>query len=234
MLAAFFNLLWKEWRDAAMTAALGVFVVGGFTAIGLQSRLIPDLVVLTISLIIGGLFYPVLAGMFVFAPERTEGTMATLLRLPVRPEVVLVAKLLPAAAGVLVPIASSLAAFLLIAGGREVEPWQPAVLYAAGAAMAVMVLLWTVCPTLGLRSEALVGLIGLAIQFAPLLVLDVVSAVIPTGWIVPFTSLCWIALVQGGTSDVTWPLTLGSQLCVAAALCAFALWRLRRIGRSEG
>ncbi len=85
-------LLWKEWREQQWRVALATVWLLGMTAIGLKTRILPDLVILVVIWVPTVLVLPVFFGMGLFASERRMGTLSFLMVQPVKRKTLLAAK----------------------------------------------------------------------------------------------------------------------------------------------
>ncbi|MBN1344410.1 MAG: hypothetical protein JXQ73_17105 [Phycisphaerae bacterium] len=145
------SLLWKEWREQRWKVAFGCVILGGYTAIGLQTRLLPDETILLLGVFIAASSLPILASMDLVAAERAEGSLPVLLALPVRPSVTFVLK---TAVGATTCAAPMLVAFILaclIAGGREISITRITHILLGGLGGALSFYVWAHC--LGVRQS---------------------------------------------------------------------------------
>ena len=156
-------LIWKEWREQRWKLALGCVLLVGFTLIGLRSRLAPDQTILIMTMFLGGFLFPVLVAMDLVAAERADGTMDSLLGLPVHPSTILTAKLLVAAAACVVPVAAAGLAAWCIAGGREMQSSQMWRMCLGTAGLATSVLIWASAFAIRQRSEARAALVAMGV-----------------------------------------------------------------------
>ncbi len=157
------SLLWKEWHEQRWKLAFGCVILMSLTAIGLQTRIVPDFAVVMLSVAIGSSVLPIFAVMGLVAPERAEGSLHALLALPIRPWIVLVVK---TAMGFLVCAAPILgAAFVacLWAGGREETVPRMLVGCAGGILFALCALVWMLAFGIRQRGEARAALVGIAV-----------------------------------------------------------------------
>ncbi len=234
-------LLRKELHEWWSAIALGCFTIGGFVAIGLQSRLIPDEAVLIGMVISGGLIFPLICAMPVVAAERAEGSVNLLLRLPAPAWLVLAVKTAVAVVGVIVPLLLALAIMGALAGYREVRPNIFWALFLLAGLMAVNVLMWTMC--LGIRqpNEARVGLIGAAVCIGTVMTMffidDALSNEQMVKAIAAWTPVGLFAVLDGSRSEEFVSLLLGvaaRHVVVLSLLWAYAAWRFSQPGRTRG
>lgn len=230
----FLSLLWKEWVEQRWRMAFGAVVVGSLTMVGLHARMLPDEQVMALCAIIGAML-AMLVGMGVVAPERESGTLRTLLFLPIRPSLVLLAKGLIAAAVCLVPLAVSLTIGLLIAGGREMAMSRMVGFDGLAMLLSLTLLVWTVSLSMRAGSESIAGLVVVGMIAASCLSMTLC----PTLGLPEQTCALWqpFALIDvaGGMGDdrsQSLPLSLFPiQGTLAAVLILFALWQFPRFGR---
>src|SRR3954466_797117 len=77
------SLLWKEWHEQRWKLAFGSLILGAFALIGLRARVVADELLLEWLCFLAVILLPVMASTGLVASEREEGTMETLLSLPV-------------------------------------------------------------------------------------------------------------------------------------------------------
>jgi len=156
-------LLWKEWHEQRWKLAFGCVIMMGVTAIGLKTRMVPDEPIVMLSTILGAFILPILIGMGVIATERAEGTLPSLLALPVRPWRILAVKMTIGAIALAMPFIGSTAAACLIAGAREVEISRILLSYACGFGFGLTLLIWMTAFGIRQPTEARAGLVGIAV-----------------------------------------------------------------------
>lgn len=160
------SLLWKEWHEQGWRIAFGCVMVGAFTAIGLNVRILPDEAIIVFTMLFGAFLMPLLMAMGLISPEHSDGTLAALFALPAAPWKSLTAKLLFGALGCLLPLTIAAAITAAVAGDRELDTRRWLTLYVGASVFASVFLLWIVL--LGARqpTEARVGLVGIAVFIA--------------------------------------------------------------------
>ncbi|HAI10075.1 MAG TPA: hypothetical protein DCM28_00090 [Phycisphaerales bacterium] len=168
------QLVVKELRESLSGLALGLFLLGTFTAVAVQSRLIPDQIVIVI-LALMSIVLAILWGMSPIGSERQQGTMGMLLSLPIAAWQVLLVKIGVALACVLLPVFLSWCLFTSLAGGRELENAFINQAYFGMGLLNVVCLIWTIC--LGIRqpSEARVLMVVLGVFFGGWALLALIS-----------------------------------------------------------
>lgn len=236
-------LVWKEWREQSWRLAFGCVVMVGFCAIGLRARILDDLTVVVFSGFIGGLFLPILAAMGALGSDRESGGDAFLGALPVRPWRVLVVKTAVAWLVCLAPILATWWVARAMVGERTMYNLPVAGFFLAEIWIAFHLVVWTLAFGVRQPSEARVGLVGILVVGAWILLMMPYialgapfgqgasrTAVVLLGAIEPLSVLRW-----GVNSDPD-PQHLGQATGWAGAvvLCvlwAWALWRFSRTGR---
>ena len=185
-------LIWKEWHEQRWKLAFGCVLLMGYTAIGLKSRLLPDEIIIFFGTTFSGWVMPMLVAMGIVAVERANGSLDTLLALPVKSWKVFTVKLLTGASVCAVPILGSMIVALLIASEREMEPSDIAIPYLCSVAFGFVMYIWIIAFGIRQPSEARVGLVGIAIFVGWVLVIIISEALIKRphdGWslvITPF------------------------------------------------
>jgi ABC-type transport system involved in multi-copper enzyme maturation permease subunit len=157
------SLIWKEWREQRWKIFYISMLMVSANVIGLKTRLMPDELIMMISVFIGAFFLPIFIGMGLFATEREERSLPVLVALPIRGRVIFTVKMGMGVLACLIPFGVSLASALVMAGTREVM-WQRVLLwYAGGLGFGLTLLIWIVAFGLYQPTEARTGLVGLAV-----------------------------------------------------------------------
>lgn len=160
-------LIWKEWREQRWRLVFGCVLLMGTTAIGLRAHMIEDVAVLILAtMILGGLFLPILAAIEAIGTNREEGSVPFIAALPARSRVVFSVKACVALATVLVPIAGALVVALAMAGGRDVTGTETVFIVSLGAWIGSNLVIWTMAFGATQPTEARVGVVGIAILAA--------------------------------------------------------------------
>lgn len=229
-------LVWKEWREQRWRMGFGTALLATFTVIGLRTRLIPDEQMVSMTMIVGGILFPLMVAMGLVAPERSEGTMVRLLALPVRPWQVLAAKGLVGAAVCAAPILISGLLAMLVAGNREL-PWDKLIgLYGVGTGLTLSVFAWFTAAGIRQPSEARAGIAGI-IMFALWAMLIGISTMIGVEIYHNATQVEWVAmsspfgLVMLVESNAPPAAVIGIQLAMFAAVWGWAAWRIGKPGK---
>ncbi len=167
------SLLWKEWREQRWKLAFCCVMLGAFTAIGLRTRVVSDMVVVSVGFAIGATIVPLLVAMGLVAPERDEGSLECLHALPVSSWIVLTVKMAVGAAACLAPLVVAAAIACVVAGGREETMPRILLAYAASGCVGLCAFVWFVAFGMRQPTEGRAALAGMAV-----LVLWVVAALI--------------------------------------------------------
>ena len=237
------NLLWKEWREQRWKLMLGSTILAGLAGIGLWVQIVPSDEVIRLSVLVGMLLWPIFVAMGLVAYERGEGSLHSLLALPVPGELVLVVKLVVGAVACVVPLGAAAAVVAVLAGGRDVPVAEVLANYAGAAVVALSLMLWTVCFSVRQPTEGRAGLVGtlvmLVIVFSATGALDArwgcVNPVSALGLVdaYNFATHRWIPSQLGGpVSDIETAFVL-VQCSLAVALFLLAAVRLPREARSR-
>lgn len=160
----FKQLVLKEYYTWIWAVTFGMFLLGGFTAIALKSRLIPDINVLAIVIMMG-VVNAMICGMSPIGSERKEGTLRLLQLLPIPVWQVLFVKLLVGSIGVAVPILFSGIIFSVMTAGREIDIALIYQCYACGVFTTIIALVWTVCLGIKQPNEVRVGMVAILALF---------------------------------------------------------------------
>src|ERR1700722_4488605 len=108
------SLLWKEWREQSWKLGFGCIVLTALAVIGLHARIIDDESMVVMVCFLGVTLLPVLSSTGLVPAERSEGSLESLLALPVKSWRILLAK---TAMGLLLctgPLLAAAAASLLM------------------------------------------------------------------------------------------------------------------------
>jgi len=135
-------LLWKEWQEQRWRVALATVWLLGMTAIGLKTRILPDIGVVMIIWNPATIILPVLLGMGLFATERKERTLSYLIVHPVSRSQILAAKVM---AGLVAYVAPFLVCGLMVClavGGRELSTADLAGGFVIMGAMGIVLFAW--------------------------------------------------------------------------------------------
>ncbi len=160
------NLFWKEWHEQRWRMAFGCVLMSALPALGLMARVVPDEAVVTVAMLVGSVLLPIFAAMGLIAPERSERTLGSLLVLPVSSRTVLSVKTVVGLATCLAPLACATIVSLFMAGGRELSSGHIFMACQGSAVFACLVLVWTLAFSVRQSTEARVGLVGMGVVAA--------------------------------------------------------------------
>ena len=230
------SLVWKEWHEQRWRLWFGVFLLGLFTLIGLRTRIMPDEQIVLFSMIVGGIFFPLMVAMGLIAPERADGTIVRLLALPVPAWNVLVAKGIIGAIVCTGPILVSAVIAAVVAGDREMEWSQFAEMYAMAIGMTLSTFAWLTAAGVRQPSEARAGLMGigvgagwsLVIAISSMLAIELFHDESLIAWVAAFSPF-GLTVLRGG--DAPPAVVIGIQLVMFAVVWAWAAWRIGKPGK---
>ena len=230
------SLFWKEWHEHRWKVLFGSVLVAGCAAIGLKTRILPDEAILVFYALGAAFLLPILAAMDLVAAERADGSLNTLISMPVRPSVVLAVKLAVASFVCIVPQAAGMLASMLMAGGRELPMSSFIGAFAGCTAVSLCLLIWTAGFSIRQASEARAALIGLAVivlWFGVGVTGETVLR-LPAEWFfMVITPLGFLDAASFDRVRESLPLTIVAQVIIAAGLFAWAASRLGRPGRTR-
>lgn len=228
------SLLWKEWHEQRWKLAFGALILAAFAFIGLRARVIADEQLVQWVCFLAVALLPVLASTGLVPAERDDGTLETLLALPVHARRIFLAKTLVGVLLVAGPLLVTAAASLAVAGGREMSAGQMAGFYLRTTATALVLFFWMFALTVRLPNETRASLITLAILIMALLVTlairefrsDYHRSGSPLWLISPF-----VYLINRGDETPRATLQLAAALVQAAIALLLWLWAARQFPR---
>lgn len=147
------QLIWKEWHEQRWKLGFGCIVLCAFALIGLRTRAVPDESIMVGTCALGILLLPILTAAGLIPAERGEGTLRTLLALPVAPWKVLAAKAILGAMLCAGPILAAAIVSLLMARGREISNGATWEIYGRAVAVALFLFAWMLWSTARSPSE---------------------------------------------------------------------------------
>ena len=157
------SLIWKEWHEQRWKLAFGALVLSAFALIGLRTRVVADETLLTWVCFLGIMLLPILTAMGLVPAERQEGTIQSLLALPVSSRRIFVAKTILGLAVCAGPLVCAAIVSILVAGGRELSGREMIDLYLRSIAAAVVLFAWMFALTIRLPTEARAGLLAVGV-----------------------------------------------------------------------
>lgn len=162
------QLLWKEWHEQSWKLAFGCIVLAAIAVIGLHSRMIPDATLIEWICLLGATMLPILSSTGLMPAERAEGTLESLLAIPVAPGRILAAKTVMGLLLCVGPLLVAAMVSVLMAGGRELLTADILEQYARTALTSISLFIWMMALTIRLPSEARAAMlaVGLLICWA--------------------------------------------------------------------
>ncbi len=228
-------LIWKEWCEQRWKLAFGCVLIGGFTTVALRARIFPDEGVIIIAAVFGSALMALLVSMGLFASEREEGTLGTLLALPIKKWKVFAAKMAVGAFACAGPIVLAIALMLIMAGGRELSMRQTLLYGSSGMAAGLSTYVWMATFAIRQPSEAKAGLAAiasLAVWLVPALMSNRFGKGSPALWLLknvtPFELMRGID--QGAIELLK---SLPTQLLFLSGLLVWGAWQFGKEGRVE-
>lgn len=169
-------LLWKEWQEQRGRMALATVWLVGMTAIGLKTRILPDLVILYAIWIGTAVVLSLFVGMGLLASERNRGTLVFLMHQPVGSGKVLAAKVIMGVLAYVVPFIACGTVACLTVSGRELSLVMLLSVIASLIPFGVVILAWQLLVGLSCRKEETYALVGILTLLAWVIFAFTVSA----------------------------------------------------------
>jgi ABC-type transport system involved in multi-copper enzyme maturation permease subunit len=157
------RLLWKEWHEQSWKLGFGCIVLGAMAVIGLRARIVSDDVMLMWVCFVGVMLLPILSSTGLVPAERGEGSLETLLALPVNPRRILTAKVIMGILLVAGPMIVAMLLSLLVAGGREIPANAMMAFYICSTLTALSLFAWMTALTIRLPGETRAALLSVGI-----------------------------------------------------------------------
>lgn len=227
------SLLWKEWHEQWWKLAFGSLILAAFAVIGLHARAVPDSETLEWLAVLAALLLPIMASTGLVPPERDDGTLDTLLALPVPVSKIFLVKLAFGLLLCLGPIAAATLASIATAGGREVALGEMITLSLRTAGVTLSLFIWMFTLTIRLPSETRAAMITIGV----LIIWALASAGMGSDqYVNQHASPLWVispfVYLFGPTRTDAIPLleVLLLQLAIATALC---YWAARQLDASK-
>jgi len=210
----------------------------GFTLIGLRSRLTPDEFIVIFASAGGSILMALLVGMGLIATEKSEGSLAMLLTLPVRPWKIFAVKMAMGALVCTVPIVGCMAVSLAVAGGREISAARIAMSYLGGISFGVIMLVWMVAFSIRQPSEARAGLVGIGVFVGWIFIVFLFVAVFYKRldlvlWGLVITPLGILQFAVSGGQQHNLYLSRWAMMIQAVMLIFLLLWGGYRFGKER-
>lgn len=223
-------LVWKEWHEQRWKLGFGCVVLCAFALIGLRTRIVSDESIIVATCALGVLLLPILSAAGLFPAECGEGTLNTLLALPVPRSKLLAAKMTLGIALCAVPLLASAAVCLIIAGGREISDAAMNAIFLRAVASAFFLFVWMFAVTVRSPSEGRGAALAVGILVCWLMITTALVEAAPAkgyGFSESHASLplwfgCPFVFVFPPTMWATgWGIIV--QCAIAALLCLLAL-----------
>jgi hypothetical protein len=157
------KLIWKEWHEQSWKLGFGCVVLSAMAVIGLHARIISDLLMAQWVCGIAVTVLPIISATGLVPAERGEGTMESLLAMPIEPWRILLAKTI---AGVVLcagPVMAAAVFTVFMAGGREVTTADLLDLYVRTMLTSVAMFVWMLALTIRLPTEGRAGLLAIGV-----------------------------------------------------------------------
>ncbi len=234
-------LIWKEWREQRWKIAFGTIMLVSFAGSLVAARIISYKEVVYVTWLIGGMILALYSAMGVFAPEKSNKTIAFLSSRPIEPWKVFLCKWFFGWLNFAVPLlfCSLIAAVYLLVHPQEHLLDMLIRVTCLGLTLGTMFYSMTCCFAPRKSGEAFVGLTGLIVLFAFIVHAMTVEIALRTSlqselsllheillFINPFL---WISVMARPYSDMHLSILILEQ----TALFAFTMWiGLRKWRRS--
>jgi ABC-type transport system involved in multi-copper enzyme maturation permease subunit len=166
------SLLWKEWHEQSWKLAFGCIVLGMLAYIGLHARIVADETMMMWVCFLGLTMLPVLSSTGLVPAERGEGTLESLLALPVAPRKILKAKVCMGVLLCVGPMFVAMILSLLAAAGREMTAMSMIAFYAASTMTTLSLFAWMAALTIRLPSETRAALLSVGILIMWMLITE--------------------------------------------------------------
>jgi ABC-type transport system involved in multi-copper enzyme maturation permease subunit len=172
------SLLWKEWHEQRWKLAFGSLILAAFALVGLRARVIADETMLEAVCLLAVPLLSVLSSTGLVPAEREEGTLETLLALPVQPAIVFAIKTLIGVLLCAVPLVVTAIVGVAVAGGREISSAAIIGLHLRTLAATLSLYFWMLALTVRLPSETRAALITMGV----LIMWMIVTLGLVEGW----------------------------------------------------
>jgi hypothetical protein len=232
------SLIWKEWHEQSWKLGFGSLVLCALALIGLHSRIIDDESMVMFVCFLGVILLPVLSSTGLVPAERGEGSLESLLALPVKPGRILAAK---TAMGVLlcaVPLLLAGVVSIFAAGGREMATGAMFALYGRSALAAISLFVWMLALTIRLPNETRASLLAIGLLIFWMLATEGLRFPSVPPLVFDISPLAFVYRRETGRQEwrIIWSLSpLGGVLIVQAAIVAILWWwASKRLAGGEG
>lgn len=238
------SLIWKEWNEQRWKLAFGALMLSAFALIGLRTRVVADETLLTWVCFLGIMLLPILTTMGLVPAERQEGTIHSLLALPVSSWRIFIAKTLSGFLLCAGPMVCAAIVSILVAGGRELSGREMIDLYLRSIAASIVLFAWMFALTVRLPTEARAGLLAVGVLIFWLLatagMYAATTSPTPPGAISAHDAprillISPFVFTFGFQSEAVAMLSVGSALVIQLAIAAALwFWAARRLTKESG
>jgi hypothetical protein len=228
------SLLWKEWHEQSWKLGFGCIVLGALTLIGFRSRILADETMLMWVNFLGLTMLPILAATGLVPAERGEGSLESLLALPVRASRILGVK---AAMGIVLcagPMLVAGAISVFVTRGREISVITMIAFYGSSLVTTLSLFVWMMALTIRLPSETRAALLSIGVLILWMLATEGLAyPSVPklAMSISPFALVYRTILIPGDPEWIPHPLSGDTELSrigvvlAAQIAIAFLLWK---------
>ncbi len=232
------SLIWKEWHEQRWKLGFGSLVLCALALIGLHSRIIDDQSMVMFVCFLGVILLPVLSSTGLVPAERSEGSLESLLSLPVKPVRILAAK---TAMGVLlcaVPLLLAGVVSIFAAGGREMATGAMLDLYGRSALAAISLFIWMLALTIRLPNETRASLLAIGLLIFWMLATEGLRFPSVPSLVFDISPLAFVYRRETGREEwrIIWSLSpLAGVLIIQAAIVTILWWwASKRLAGGEG
>ncbi len=224
-------LMWKEWHEQRWKVAFGTIMLASFAGSLLAARILSYKEAVYVTWLIGGMILALYSAMGVFAPEKSNKTVAFLSSRPIEPWKVFLCKWffgwLNFAGPLLFCSLCAAVYFLVYPQGRSFEMLFRGT--CVSLALGTMFYSMTCCFAPRKSGEALVGLTGLIVFFVFIVHILIAQSTLQPSFrggsllqemLVLINPLLWIRVIEGRHSYMDLSILILEQ----AVLFAFTMW----------
>ena len=220
------KLLWKEWHEQSWKLGFGCLVPSALAWIGLRSRIIADETMVEWVCFIGFTLLPILSSTGLVPAERAEGSLESLLAMPINPWRILAAKTVMGMLLCAGPMGVAMVVSLLVAGGREISGDAMLSLYGRSMLSGLSLFIWMLALTVRLPNETRAGLLAVGVLILWAMFTGALWSVHVDGSTVPrpLFALSPLAFVYPNPSGGPVPEALSVSLLAVQAVILSLLW----------
>jgi ABC-type transport system involved in multi-copper enzyme maturation permease subunit len=237
------SLIWKEWREQSWKLGFSCVVLGALALIGLHARVMDDASMVMLVYILAVILLPLLTSASLIGGERSEGSLPSLLALPISPLRIFLAKMLVGIVVCAIPVVVAAGVSVGAAGNREMNSVAMLGFYGRGLLVIISLFIWMLALTVRLPTEMRAGLLAMGVLlFWAMATLGLRVAAAP-GWLAisPFSFIVTLpsrvpAYYSNGMvlrppgvvvfRSATMIFILAVQVIISFLLCFWASWRI--------